>query len=428
LWPFKKKENIEERSRQADFSYGSFFISSFFGDNKEITEEQALKIPAITSCVDLISSSIAQLPIYLYQENKKGEVIKINDNRVFLLNEEPNNLQNGYNFKKQIVKDYLLYGASYTKIEKVRNKITAFYNLEIEKITITKYLKNSYQYDAVINFNYDITNQLNENKFYPEDLIIILRDSEDGITSKGALKNNSDIIKLAIDELDYSRSLVKNGALPIGILKTASKLTEKAIKNLRTSFERLYSGASNAGKTILLEEGLDYKPISMKPNDLDLTNSKKNTISEIARIFNVPEAMINSSANKYNSNEQNSLHFLQYCISPIINALEAGINKSTLLESEKKKGFYWRIDTSELLRTTESQKVETTVKAMQSGLYSINEARSKIDLPSLNEDYLTWSLGSIFYNPKTDKMTIPNLGVTLDKDENKTKQNNNNNK
>lgn len=405
-----KPTDTEERNLQ-EYQYGSFSITSFFGDGQTITEEQAMKIPAVTSSVELITSSIAQLPIYLYKENEKGEVEKVDDHRVFLLNDEPNDLINGHNFKKQMVKDYLFSGASYTKVERDRNEVIALYNLPIQEISVTKY-RQLYRTNAVISISYSNTKL----DFQPEELIIVLKDSDDGVTSSGILKNNADTLRLALDEQDYTSGILKNGALPIGVLKATSRLTEKAITSLRNSWESLYGGSKKAGKTIILEEGLDYHPISMKPNEMDLTNSRKNTISEIARIFNVPESMINSSANKYASNEQNNIYFLQYCISPIITSIESALNKTLLLESEKQEGYYFRFDVSELLRTTEKEKIEATVTAMTKGLTSINEARSKLDLPKLDVDYFTWNLGSVFYNPKNGDMTIPNMGITIDPD------------
>jgi HK97 family phage portal protein len=401
---FKNKNKDKEERSTADYLYGGFMITSFFGDG-QVTEEQAMKIPSVAAAVDLITSSVAQLPIYLYKQTENGVVEKVDDKRVFLLNEEPNELTNGYNFKKQIVKDYLFYGASYTKIEKFRNDVLGLYRLPIKEITVTKY-KNGYKFSGEVNF-YTET-------FLPEELIIILKDSEDGITSTGILYNHGDLLKLALDEMDYTSSIMKNGALPIGILKSASRLTESAINRLRMAWESLYTGPKRAGKTIILEEGLSYEPVSIKPNELELTNLKKNIVSEIARIFNVPESMINSDANKYASNEQNNLYFLQYCISPILSSIESALNKSLLLEDEKKNGYYFRFDTSELLRTTEKEKVDSTVAAIKGGIMSINEGRSRFDLPRLDVDYFMWGLGSVFYNPATGVMTIPNMGIVID--------------
>src|SRR5699024_11986989 len=77
----------------------------------------------------------------------------------------------------------------------------------------------------------------------------------------------------------------------------------------------------NAGKTVVLEEGMQYNPVSLNPNELDLSTSKDSTLADIARVFGIPESMINSDANKYNSNEQNNLHLLQYTLDPVINTL-----------------------------------------------------------------------------------------------------------
>ena len=418
---FKRHEETENRA-QTDHSYGNLSITSFFGNGEKVTEEEALRVPSVTAAIELVTSSIAQLPVYLYKLNEKDEVEKIKDRRLFLLNKEPNELLNGYNFKKQLAQDYLLHGASYTKIEKVRNDVIALYNLPIKEISITKYKHDGYKNSAIIKLAYPETGNKINYEFIPEELIIVLKDSKDGVTSKGILANNSDIIQLAIDEQDYSIGILKNGALPIGILKSTSRLTETAINRLRASWETLYGGAKKSGKTIILEEGLDYHPISMKPNEMDLTNSKKSTVAEIARIFNIPQSMIDASANKYASNEQNNIHFLQYCLAPIILSIESSINKSLLLESEKQEGFYFRFDTSEILRTTEAEQIDTMVVAMKAGLLSINEARSKIHHKAIDTDYFTWGLGSVFYNPKTGEMTIPNIGKVLDP--NKTQEEN----
>ena len=105
---FKKKEQENRSTVNYSPSHSSGTIFSTFTSSPVITEDEAIEIPSVVACIELVSSSIAQLPIYLYKENEKGEVERVlGDRRVFLLNSEPNPLLNGYNFKKRIVKDYL---------------------------------------------------------------------------------------------------------------------------------------------------------------------------------------------------------------------------------------------------------------------------------------------------------------------------------
>lgn len=417
---FRRNKNNEER---AGFSraIGSTAITSYFGQNGGINEASALTIPTVSACVDLITSSIAQLPVYLYQENEDGEVIKVPDDyRVFLLNNEPNELMTGYNYKKQITKDYLLYGASFSKVERKGNNVKGLYNLPIEFIQVTWYRTLGYKYTMSIKLLTGDDGILPE--FFPEELVMIMKNVDPESQHHYALKQgilavNEDILQLALDEQDYTASILKNGALPIGILKAAGRLTQPVIDKLRSSWENLYGGAKKAGKTVILEEGMDYSPISMKPNELDLTNVRKDTVSQITRIFNVPESMINASANKYGSLEQNNLQFLQYCVGPIISQIEAALDRQLLLESDKEAGYFFRFDTSEMLRTTEENKINTVLTAMKGGLFSINEARAKVDLPPIPTDLFQWSLGNVFYNPETNQMTIPNTSMVIDPDD-----------
>lgn len=408
---FNKKE---ERDKQP-FSYGGMSVASYFGNYNNVTEEKALSIPAVSAAVELITSSIAQLPITLNQKKNSNEVIKVpNDRRVHLLNKEPNESQNGYNFKKSIIKDYLLYGSNYIKVDRIRNDVTALYSLPVLEVLITKY-KNGYKETAMIQLN--TSGDSTEYVFTPDEMVITLKNSRDGFTSNGVLEEGKEILNLALNEQKYSNGILQNGALPVGVLKAGTRLTEKAIKNIRESWQNLYSGAGKNGKTIILEEGLDYQPLSLKPDEMDLTNSKKSTISEIARLFNIPESMINSSANKYASNEQNNIYFLQYCISPILSAVEAAINKSLLLETEKSNGYYFRFDTSELIRSTEKEKIEAASNGLKDGIFSFNEARQRLGLPNNEEDFFMWNLGSIFYNPETKEMILPNTNTKIQTNE-----------
>lgn len=394
-------------------------IFSMFSPSSTITEEQAMKIPAVVACVELISGSISQLPVYLYREDENGEVEKVlNDNRIFLLNNEPNSMMNGLNFKKKLVKDYLFYGVSYSKKEMERNNILELHSLDMNNVQVTKYIIDGYKFDADVKLTYMGTDGKTKKQkiFKPYDLIIVNKDTDDGFTGRGILKVGADILQLALNEIEYSSNVLKNGALPIGVIETMNKLSETAIKRLRSGWESLYGGAKNSGKTVILEEGLQYKPISLKPNDMQLVDGKKVTLSDIARLFNVPESMLNANANKYASNEQNNLHFLQYTLAPIITAIESSLDKSLLLEEEKRNGYYFRFDVSEILRTTEKEKIESAAEALKNGIFSLNETRSTFDKPKLDDDYFIWSLGNVLFNPETKEIIVPNMQGSADLD------------
>lgn len=395
-------EEIEERAFAGISGISS--LSSIITNGTDISLEKVEKIPSVQACTNIICSTIAALPIYLYKEDEDGDIIRVqNDNREFLLNVEANGTQNAFNLKKQFIKDYLFFGAGYIKVDWEGNEVSELWNLEADKVVLKKYI-NGYKTSSTIEY----MNGYSNIELDVDEVVMALKDSKDGIIAKGLLETGKDIFQIALSQIEYTSRVYNKGALPLGVLKAKNKLSLDALNKLKNSWNNLYSGSSNSAKTVILEEGLEYSPISLNPADLDLANAKKEINAEICRLFQVPESLINSSANKYGSVTQNNVHYLQYTLSPILTAVENAFNKALLLEEEKKAGYFWLFDTSEVLKSTEKEKYETIKLALDSGLVSMNEARVKLNMNKMNTNYFKWSLGSVLYDDETGDLIVPN--------------------
>ena len=380
----------------------------------KIPEEEAMSIPAVSSAVNLISSTIAKLPIDLKHIDEEGNIEKVeSDYRLFLLNDEPNESQYASTLKKRLAIDYLFYGASflYTKRKNRSNRIESIYRLPVEKVNIERKKKDGY----IDSYSIYLDGE-RKDMFKTVDIVTILKDTEDGFEPRGILDTGYNTLSTALSEIEYSSSILKNGSLPLAILKTASRLSDDVIKRIKKDWENSYQGGSNAGKTVLLEEGLEYDTVSLNPNELELTESKKGSIADIARIFNIPESMINANANKYNSNEENNILFLQYTLEPILINIQKALNKTLLLEKEKKTKYYFEFDTSEIMTITEKEKAEIAQIWSNTNSVSQNEVRHLLGKQKLEKDYMFLSQGKVFYNIETGKAFSPNLGIQFDPD------------
>lgn len=375
---------------------------------KEVVNEYfAMSIPTVQACINLICGTVAQLPINLYKRDATGAVVKIEgDRRTYLLNDEPNEFLNGYNFKFNIAKDFLLHGDAYVYIEGSLEDVQNLHYMENSCISVEKYKKKG----IITKANIWINGDGGSVKKKPYEFIIITNDSKDGLTGKGLLEKGASTLILAKNEQQYSQSVYENGALPLGVLKTDERLSKETVERLRDSWKDLYQGLKNSNKTIILEEGLTYLPMSLKPSDLQLDSSRSHVLSEICRLLNVPESLVSAEANKYGSIEQNNIHFLQYSLSPVFSAIEKGINKALLLESEKEEGLFFGIDESNVIRTTISEKMSAIKTGVDGGLISINEGRAELKRSKLDKDMMRFSLGNIFYDKDTTDMIIPNMG------------------
>lgn len=423
FWNKTEKRSIEEKP-----TFGGVEINvngQLFG-GMNVTEKTVMEIPTVEACVSLIANTIASLPIDLKQQNKDGSVEKIKkDDRHFLLNQENEENMSSRDLIKNIVKDYLLHGQAFTY---KRYEVKTVHGESLRKLKELNYLPaNNMQITKLYNDGIKHTNaeyQLttftgqyvggNKHKtFTPNELLRVSNNLINAFESEGLLVRGDKLFKQALAEIEHTNGIYERGALPLGILKTKSRLNEKAINALRLAWAKLYGGVKNSAKTVILEEGMEYQALSMNPNEIQMNETMDRTESRICKLFGVPESMISSKANKYNSVEQNSLHFLKHTIAPILIALEQAFDRQLLTTKEKKeKGYFFRFDVSELLRATEKERTEAIALGLEKGLLTINEAREKLDLPNIDENIFMWGLQHVLYNPKTGEMKVPNMGLT----------------
>lgn len=385
------------KRKKASGEYTNDYFSASFTSNNQnftVTEEQACQIPAFKACVNLITNTIAELPIKLMQHEGDNVAILNNDSRLKML-KNPNFIDTASTLKTKLVKDLLLYGKAY-----LYNNGNELHVLQAKFMNEEYYSNDGFTIgDIEYTYSLDGTHKIDKSK-------VIRFDSG----TKGIL-SNSDLLEVASNALSYNKNILKNGAFGIGILKTASRLNEIAINKLRETWQNLYSGTSKAGKTLILENGLEYQNLSKSPEELQLNETSKNITSQICMLFNISESLINDSSNKYNSLSTANTAFLQQTIQPILVTLQEQLNKHFLKPNE---GLFFMFDTSQILKATESERIEATLKLFDDGVLSFNESRKRLDMTVIDDDkdYYKHSIGEAFRNKKTGEVLNINTQQT----------------
>lgn len=381
-----------------------------YTNDTALTEETVLTIPAVKSALDAITQTIGTLPIVLYKVDKDNAPQEIQgDDRVQMLNGDTNDVLTGTAYKEKIAKDLVLYGQSITMMERAgqnSNKVKGFYPLDTERLYVNVYTQNGFKYFPEFQYN-----ALNSNYIMNvDDAINIVRNSDDGITGQGVLQTGSDILQLALSQYQYEYNLLNSGAMPSGVLQFQNKINSEVLEHARQNFNKAYSGYKNHGSVIVLEGGAEYTPVQIDPNRLQLDVSKTDMLGQIARLFNIPETMINAKANKYNSNEQNNIQFFQFCLKPILDAITSSFNKYLLLEKEKKAGYYFDFNTDSIFLNTLDEKVQSYTKLYDDGILTYNETRNKLGMSNIKtgDDFIKFGLGSVLVNQNTGETTVFN--------------------
>lgn len=94
----------------------------------------------------------------------------------------------------------------------------------------------------------------------------------------------------------WNKSLLDNAARPSGALvyggRDGDRLSEEQFERLKAELAGAHAGADNAGRPLLLEGGLEWKPMSLTPADLDFVEGKHAAAREIALAFGVPPQLL----------------------------------------------------------------------------------------------------------------------------------------
>jgi len=389
VWPFNRKEK-RSIAEATDLLLKALIV------NGEITKEQALNIPAVSACVELISSTVASLPVLLYQE-REGKVMPINDNRVNLLNDDTGDTLDGYQFKKAWVTDYLLNGTGFAYINRKRNNVTSLHYVDYGQVSIHM---NS---DPIFK-NYDIL--VYGRNYRDFEFLKITRKTKDGVTGKGILSENNKILSVVYNSLIFEELLVKTGGNKKGFLKSQARLSEDAIKALKEAWNNLYR--NNSENVVVLNNGVEFQEASNTSVEMQLNENKKTNSSEIYKMFLVPPSVLDGTANDtvYNN-------WIKICILPILSAIQTALNKDLLLPSEK-GSFYFAFDTKDLLKGDIEKRFKAYEIASKNGFMQIDEIRYLEDLEPLGLDFIKLGLQDVLYDPITKSIYTPNTNKTAD--------------
>jgi HK97 family phage portal protein len=95
----------------------------------------------------------------------------------------------------------------------------------------------------------------------------------------------------------WSKALLDNAARPSGAIvfrgsEGQAAMTPEQFERLQAEMEMHHQGARNAGRPMLLEGGLDWKPMGFSPSDMEFHKTKEAASREIALAFGVPPMLL----------------------------------------------------------------------------------------------------------------------------------------
>lgn len=341
-----------------------------------VTENTALQISTVYTCVTFIAQAIASLPIEILEIVAGGREKAVDRNEYYLLSTEPNPEMTAFTFKENQVGCLALTGNCYAQIE--RNSIghaVAFWPLHPHKTKPVR-INNRLAYQTSDGMPGGLTRVI-----AAEDVLHVPLFSFDGICGLSPIGLMRQSLGLAKATEKFGARFFGNGSRPGGVMMNKGpKPSEKVQQEVTESWNREHGG-TNQGKTAFLFGGeWSYTQIGLSPEDSQFLATRQFQRAEIAAAFHLPPHYAGDTSRLSGNNaEQQNLQVVIDTLRPYLSRIENEYVRKLMPTQGRKANLYViAFDVNERLRGDFKTQQEGFASGVQWGWYSPNDVRKKL--------------------------------------------------
>lgn len=358
LFNFGKKRDVEERKLNYVQTWSDGLIFSEL-ENKY----NSMNISAVYRAVEIISDSVAMLPVKIKMTKEKEELENHPLNMVFY-----NSKLTKYNLIKLLIQSVLLKGNGFAYIHRAEDGTP----------TELQFLNSS---DVQIYWDknkqklYYTSNVIGSKKIEPINMIHLVKNSYDGVNGLSVISYGARAIKLANNTENSANNFFTNGCNLSGVLTVQGQLTDEQRANIRSSWNQAYSRGGNG--LAVLQGNMDYKPIQLSAADSQLLESRLFNVQDIARFFGISPVLLGDlSHSSYSTIEATQQMFLLHTLQPYITMCEEEFTRKLVKPSEV--GIEVNLDETALLKTDKTALANYYGSLLDKGVLCINEVRKEL--------------------------------------------------
>jgi HK97 family phage portal protein len=349
-----------------------------------VSEANALRVAVVYACCRVICEDVGKLPLKLIQENDDGSKAVAKRHPLHrLLSRRPNEWQTSMEWRMTMLLHALLKKGGYSYI----NRSSAGEVLELIPLMPGNVTPRQ---DAARRVFYEVRDARGTiTTLRREQVHVIHGLSWDGLGALEVVHQGSEAIGLAMATEETQARLHGQGARPGGIISTEKTLTEPQVNRIKAQFADNYSGLENAFRTLLLDNGMEFKPWAMTGVDAQHLETRRHQVEEVCRFFRVFPSMIGYSdkATTYASAEAFFTAHVIHTLMPWVTLWEQAIARDLLAEEEQESGLGAKFLLQGLLRGDAASRAEFYASGITNGWMTRNEARRLEDfnpLPGLD--------------------------------------------
>lgn len=364
----RENRNLEQPSISYEERIGQGLntFQDLFNNN-----DRAQNLSSVYRCVDLISSTVANLPLNVLYIDKKGNTREQKNHRLQKVFD--NMVMTRYNFMKKLISDVLLRGNAYCYLKRnEQGDVVDVIPLEPNDVMVIWDKKKQELY-------YQIPFLSKVQKIQAFDIIHLQNNSNNGIHGQSVLSFAARQLQIAHGAENSAKQIFQSGGQPArGVLSTLSPISKAQKQQIATNWTQSTNGV------LVLGGDMKFTPLSANAEEMQLLDSRKFNAIEICSFFGVPPELLGMGGKTSNVEDLMNM-FLTTTIQNYISMIEHEFSRKMF--SPQSQGKY-KIDVDEnsMLRMSKSQQAAFFSSMIERGILSINECRSELGYESIGQE------------------------------------------
>jgi HK97 family phage portal protein len=360
-----------------DTGIGSNPFLSFFENDGADVQTLYKTQPEVRACVDFLSRNIAQLPIKVYDRVSDTERRRVNDGPLVFTLDRPAPNVTRTRWVSEMVSDLAVYGNSYhVKVRSDDGRI-ALVRIPPKMVTV---LGNWIRPDS-----YEVAGTSSKKIYKADQVLHIVHgyNPEDQRVGLSPLTTLRQVLAEQAAAGKYREQYWKNAARMSGVIERPAgspAWSDAARSRFRAEWEATYTGANASGKTVVLEEGMAFKPVAFNARDSQYMESFQLTREIVATAYGIPIGLLGLGSFTYASLSEQHRQLYADCLAPWIVMIQEELEAQLLPEFGTTEGLYIEFDVDAKLQGSIEERARIFQSSVGGPYVTRNEARAKLNL------------------------------------------------
>ena len=370
---FNKGEEKKQKTAINSMNFGEFFGINVSSDLSEVT---------YFTCLKVLSESVGKLSLHL-KDNDNNKIL--NHEALQKLKFSPNPFMTSTPMMTLMEMWRNHHGNAYAYLSyDNRGYLVGIYPLHPQKVRI--WIDNAKIFSGKEDLYYEY-NKDGKIHLFQKDEILHLKGglSKDGIVGMSVRETLATTLNGVKASQKYLNNLYDRGLTAKALLRYTGDLNKDLQKKMLEAIEEFINTENNPTGILPLPPGMDIVPLDLKLTDSQFFELKKYSALQIAAAFGVkPNHLNDYDKSSYSNSEMQNLTFYIDTLLYILTLYEEEFNIKLLTESERLKGLHFEFNVASILKGDLKTQAECLTKYVQSGIYTINEARKKAGLTAID--------------------------------------------